>query len=44
MYRDVNLGFTLENEKMARVGAKMTMQTKRNVVVDLHIPLSNLVI
>jgi hypothetical protein len=32
----VNLGFTLENEKMAKVGAKVTMQTKRNVVVDLQ--------
>jgi hypothetical protein len=32
----VNLDFTLENEKMARVGAKVTMQTKRNVVIDLQ--------
>jgi hypothetical protein len=32
----VNLGFTLENEKMARVGAKVIMQTKKNVVVNLQ--------
>jgi len=37
--RDASLGFTLENEKMARVGAKVTMQTKRNVVDLQHIIL-----